>query len=416
VIGALLIIAAGPEPSDPIAWALSAAPAVYLGRISYSLYLWHWPVLGAMHTLSFSPNDLHATIALLISIALAALSYHYVEQPVRTRKRLPRGRDMAALLSATTLAAAAAGIFGWMSGGWPGRFGPEAERIAALAAKRPPDPDKCFDMGGTGLATPNTFCKIGVSPGAGIDLLLWGDSHAGSLIPLLKRYAETRGLSFAVAARGDCVPLFGVWRSKDGANRVCRKFNDEVAAFIRDNSVKAVVIAARWSVYTGGIQWLIDDQHPTSDKQMTKVVFKEALERTLAALEGRRLAIVEQVPQSIAEVPSAYLVLTRLGRPISSVGARRETHEKQMRFTAEALTHLEKKYGYLRIDPAKTLCKAEQCIVETNGKLLYFDDDHLNLEGSMLLYPLFEAELDRWLAGNVSAVPSQGSNGVSGTP
>lgn len=392
VSGALLLLAASPTVRDPFVKVLEASPVTYLGRISYSLYLWHWPIFGAVNTLFLDRNDLHAVLGIAASIGAASLSYHYLEHPIRKRRLLPRKIDMAGLVAASLAASIAVGAYGWSTGGWPGRFSPEVESTAALAAKRPADPDNCFK-------TPeetNDFCKINVKPGEPVDLLLWGDSHAGSLIPAFRQYAEANGLSFAATARADCLPLVGVWRTKDDINKVCRKFNDEALAFINEHEVKNVAITARWQVYTTGPQILLDDAHKTAVKSQVKTVFRDGVARTLDALAGKNIMIIEQMPELHGELPAAYLLMQRIGLPPSTVAATLKDHRKKNRTSTEAFTSLEQSHRFGRFDPATVFCANELCSFEAGGKLLYFDDDHLNTEGGQFIYPALAAALDKW--------------------
>lgn len=396
--GTLLVLAAPRGAGDPVLKALCAPPVTYLGRISYSLYLWHWPILGAMRTLFLDRNDLHITLAILVSIAAAALSYHFVEQPVRTRRVLPRKIDMATLAAACLVATVSIGAVGWASGGWPGRFDPEIEQMAAKAAVRPADPDKCFKIG----TDPNDFCKIGAKPGEPIDLVLWGDSHAGSLLPAFRKYAEERGLSFAATTRGDCLPLIGVWRTKD-PTRSCRTFNDAALAFIREHEVRTVVIAARWQVYTSGPQLLLDDEHLAPSRAVVRAILAAALDRTLTALAGHNALFVEQVPELRANLPASYLLKHRLGASPDSLATSIKDHRKKSRAFAEALDGVDPKHRFGRFDPASLFCREELCTFQANGSLLYFDDDHLNADGSMYLYPPLADALDQWRQGSAAS-------------
>jgi peptidoglycan/LPS O-acetylase OafA/YrhL len=392
VVGTLLVLAASPTVKDPVWHVLSAPPMTYLGRISYSLYLWHWPVIGAMRVLVLDRNDLHAVLAILASVAAASLSYHYLEQPVRKRRLLPKKIDMAGLAAGCFAVAASIGAYGWMSGGWPGRFDPEIEARAARAAMRPPDPDRCFKVG----AVPNDFCTVGVKPGEPIDLVLWGDSHAASLIPAFRKYAEERGLSFAMTVRGDCLPLLGVWRTKD-PTQVCRTFNEEALAFIKEHQARNIAIAARWQIYAAGPQRLLDEAHASPSKSADKAIFTAAIERTLAALPDRNILFVEPVPELRGELPAAYLLMHRIGLPPSQVAPTLKEHRKKARALGEALDDAGKSHRFSRFDPAAILCKGEElCAFEADGNLLYSDDDHLNLEGSLHLYPALAEALDAW--------------------
>lgn len=394
-IGAVLLIAASPQRGDAVLSLLQSAPAVYIGRISYALYLWHWPILGAMSTLVFDHNDLHKVLAILLSVALAALSYHWLEQPIRRRTWLARRRDVAGLLAAATAASIAIGVYGWQSGGWPGRMSPEAERMAAVAAQRAPDPDQCFNLGDK----PSRFCRLNGAAGQPLDLVLWGDSHAQSIAPALRKYAGERGLAVGFALKADCPPVVGAWRAKD-PTQSCRRFNDEALAFLAEARPRLVVMAAWWSNYTSGRQLFLDDARAATDRGESLAIFEAALGRTLEGIAARGAVpvVLEQVPQNSGSLPSASLVLGRLGLPLDTVASATAEHRKRQRPMATLLDRWAQTIPLARIDPAQALCRTEVCAVEAGGKLLYLDNDHLNLDGSLFLYPYLAAELDKLFA------------------
>jgi peptidoglycan/LPS O-acetylase OafA/YrhL len=398
--GALLIIAASPDSRDP-AWKVLTAPAVvYLGRISYSLYLWHWPIFGATRTLMFERNDFYMALAIALSVALAALSYHWIEQPVRTRRVFARGRHMAAMLASVSAAALAFVVAGWSSGGWPARFGPGVEEMAARAAMRFYLPPECYERDDT-IRTERKFCTYGAPKQGPIDLLLWGDSHASAIFTAFSKYADDRDLSLAFAGRGGCQPLLDTWR----LNQLCREFNDSVRDYIRDNNVRLIVLVARWSEYADGRQPLRDEQHPQSDRATTRKVFERALSRTFDELKNRAVVVVEQVPQHKGKAPNAYLVFSRIGGSLDSIATDPVAHQKQQRFVTQALDRAVSSPNVVRIDPAKALCAHKRCLVQANGKLLYADHNHLNRDGSLFIYPFIQGELDRHLASSPETAP-----------
>jgi hypothetical protein len=296
---------------------------------------------------------------------------------------------MAALLAVTTTVSLVFGSYGWLSGGWPGRLSPEVERVAAAGAKRPAYPDSCHNMSDA----PPAFCIVGGKSGRA-DIVLWGDSHAASLEPALRKYAEERGLTLGLAIRVDCPPLAGVWRTKDPA-QLCRRFNDAALEYINRNKPRLLVIVARWSGYTNGPQLLRSDQSTATNRKESQAVFTSALDRTLQAINGSTTVIVEQVPENSGDVPSAYLMLSRLGLPLSAVTPTADEHRDRMRPTATALDQVASRQKFVRFDPASAFCIGlSNCIAEADGKLLYFDDHHLNYDGAAFLYPPLAAALD----------------------
>jgi hypothetical protein len=395
VSGALLVIAASPASKDPAWRLLTASPMVYLGKISYSLYLWHWPVLGVTRGLLLDKSELYGALAIALSVALAALSYHYIEQPIRTRRKLARGRDMAVLLGATSLVGFMFGASGWAAGGWPNPAASRVEAAVERTLKHKVAPQGCFEHGDVPME--RTFCRFGNGASGKIDLLLWGDSHASALLAPVLKYTEARGLTVGLAARGACPPLLGIRRSPPtDYNKGCPGFNTAVVAFIRDNDIPAVIMAGRWSLYWTR-SWAVVDG--ASSPATSREALQTAMHRTLDTLKARAVLFVEQWPEAKYDVPRAYLVLSRLGRPIDSLSFDLPSHMKRQRAVVDALDRVASSGNMVRIDPAGVLCGSGRCLVEAEGKLLYRDSHHLTVDGSMLLYPLIERELDRLLGG-----------------
>jgi peptidoglycan/LPS O-acetylase OafA/YrhL len=398
VCGALLLIAASPDSRDPLCRLLASSPMVYLGSISYSLYLWHWPVLGAARTLFADHTDAHVALAISVSVVLAALSYRFVEQPIRTRRKLGHGRHMAVMLASTSAIAIAFAAVGLAGHGWAARFPPQVAETVARAGKWHDVPEGCFGKLEATLKDHNS-CRFGNVAKREIDLLLWGDSHSASLFAAVRRYAESHGLALAYAGRSGCVPLASTRRARSAAeaiNQACLKFNDATGAFIRDNDIPVVLLAARWAFYasSGLVTTRQDDAHGARDG------LESALERTLDALSGRRVVLVDQVPQHrSSNVLGSYIVLSRLGGSIETLAVSPAGHRKRQRPISEALERVAARdNNVLRIDPTEALCDRERCLIRADGKLLYFDGNHVNVDGSLLLYPLLERELDRFLA------------------
>jgi peptidoglycan/LPS O-acetylase OafA/YrhL len=399
--GALLLMAASPERRDPLWRLLSSGPFVYLGKISYSLYLWHWPVLGAVRTFVFDQNDTYMAVAIVVSVALASLSYHLVEHPIRVRRRLARPHHMAALLASTSLIGVAVGSAGWAVGGWPSASERDVDAMVQRALKQTELPPECFEHQQDRPAH-RRFCTFG-GPGRGkIDLLLWGDSHATSLFTAVRKYAEERGLSLAVAARAACLPLLGIRRAND-TDEGCPAFNRSASAFIRDHDVAAVIWVARWALYTNDGPRALVDQQPDPGagprEAAPRAILESAMRRTLDALQDRAVVIVEQVPEHKARVSTAYLVLNRLGGSPDSVRTDRTAHAKRQRTITEVMDRAAGRAGTLRIDPASQLCGPQTCIAEADGRILYFDANHLNVDGSLFIYPSMARKLDTFLAG-----------------
>ena len=211
--GSAALIWAGAAGKGPASRLLSLRPIVWVGLISYSLYLWHWPILVALRhaqgavQLSFAMT----CVAIAASLAIATLSWRFVEQPFRRRgaQSFSRGRifRFAGLASAVLLTF---GITLNRTDGLPVRMSPEAREIFQMTAAEP------STMACEGHPLSTDRCRTGPNPA---DVLLWGDSHAGAIWPGVMAAVAQKGMVAELIWDGGCPPLLGIERTgTDGAN------------------------------------------------------------------------------------------------------------------------------------------------------------------------------------------------------
>ena len=212
-LGAALIIAAGRAGNSLVARLLSWRPLVFIGRISYSLYLWHWPVIVFMIMSGLTPSTHQPSwlkfLAVVISVILATLSWRYVETPFRSGPRRPSRRRLFTLAGAAAAALAVLGLTGTLSKGLPGRFPAHSAAIAGYldydwASKGYFRLGSCFLD--TGLAfqpflAGGCIREDGKRPS---DLIL-GDSHAAHLWYGLSQVFP--GINFLQATSPLCKPI-----------------------------------------------------------------------------------------------------------------------------------------------------------------------------------------------------------------
>jgi peptidoglycan/LPS O-acetylase OafA/YrhL len=188
--GAGLLIFAGKD-ARPNRWLLSSPGMVYIGLLSYPLYLWHWPILTFIRFLRIEePTALMKAGCIVAAFMLADLTYRFVEQPIRFQAA---ARTLKTITTSTAMAAIAiVGVILGVSEGIPSRFSAEArtlfqdyskESVAAYRAKG------CFILD----VIDERFGQCGQSTG-GTKIVIWGDSHAAQLAPGLQDLAQKRGL------------------------------------------------------------------------------------------------------------------------------------------------------------------------------------------------------------------------------
>jgi peptidoglycan/LPS O-acetylase OafA/YrhL len=398
-LGAALVLWSGQARAPGAAALLRTAPAVGLGKVSYSFYLWHWPLLVLAADWRPSPLDVAQKLGLVAAaLVLAVLTWAAVEQPLRRGPADHPGRRLALQLSPLLLLVVTGAAF-VVTHGLPGRLSPAALQAAAIETTDVnPARHVCFDH--PGPIAPGG-CRFGAAPNAGdYDVLVWGDSHADAVTPGVIAWAQRRGWSVREAAQGGCPPLVGVRVFLPNRFELdCRKATAQVMAEIRANpKLKLVVLAARWPLYR--------DAPPFYDANSPRVLMTSAtapgvrpplsqpLERTLAAIEqaagGRaKILLVGPVPELTFAPPECLAQARHLGwderacrtAPAGPPLARARPAEAELR--AALAPHPDVRVIY----PAASLCNADVCTAAMDGRPIYFDDDHLSASGARRLVP-----------------------------
>ncbi len=392
-LGAALIIVAGIGSRTAVGRVLSAPPFVWIGLISYSLYLWHWPlvVFGRYYLIRpFTPAEQLLVVA--ASFVLAWFSYRFVETPFR--RRTPRSRRWKAFagagVAAGGVAAACAVIY--LTGGLPQRLSPEVRALATQGAvaklcQRP------IEVGG------RSFCETASAEGEPT-YLVWGDSHASALIPAFEELSKTLGQKGVIAANPGCPPLLGV----EGAGQTtakCDAHNAQVLAYIRAHpSIERVVLVGRWGLYSTSVPtgsedfkaWYLVDRHtkhPSAEENLR--VFDRGVTRTLEALHGSSVAILTSVPEVGYEVPNVLARKAMYGSDLD-IRPRREDYLRRQALAEQVLAGA-KARGAKLVDLGAFFCRRAVCDIERDGTLLYRDDDHVSPEGARRLAPMLRAAL-----------------------
>ncbi len=352
VLGAAALLHAA--PGSAIGRLLSVPPLRWIGLFSYSLYLWHWPVIVfGEYATDAALSGWRSAVAILFAMLLAVLSWHFVERPFRDSRTVPVSRLFAlaggAILTLTALSLAMIAV-----GPWASRFPPAVLALAAARDDVSPMRKICHDTALRGAAP----CVLG--PEGPPTAILWGDSHGVELAYALSLQRRT----LMQITTSSCPPVLD-WRA--AKDRRCAVANSATFNRIRaDKRLHTVYLAAFW-----GSGDFVDPAART------------LLDRTIAALrlQGRDVVIIGAVPPQSMDVPRRLAHLARAGRLESAIGRdpdlfRAETAGLRALF---ATWH---RRGVQLIDPMDRLCDAKQCAIIADGQPLYFDSHHLSVAGA----------------------------------
>ncbi len=389
-LGTALVIYGTQSPTSRVARLLGLKPIVAVGLISYSLYLWHWPliVFGTYYVLDPAWLMPVRIAMALLAFPLAWLSWRMIERPFRGPAGLWPRRALFVRAGVASLAFAALGFAGYALNGLPQRFDMSVRRLAAGAAV----PDyACVNQ------PPETFdakCRIGdhaLRP----RFALWGDSHAAVYARALDAPARKHAVSGYDFTAFGTPPLLAL--AADGVmvqSALAR--NEQVMKVLARERPRVVILAAEWPVY---FQNPLDDPRTAPRKHgigyPPQRMF-QVLERTALALKRLGIAVyfVEDVPLAALSAPDSLAKARVLGHT-QAIEPRTSDYVRANGFIRAAAMRLERR-GLLHIvTPARLLCGAQTCRITENGVPLYFDTNHLSERGASLVSSLFAPALEQ---------------------
>ena len=388
-LGTAAMLYAMESGANAVSAVLATAGPVFIGRISYSLYLWHWPLLVFPRlALNRALTPVETGLALAAAFASATLSYVYVEQPIRRRRKLWRGMPFsfpaAAAGSGAMIAVAALLI---LTGGLPARMPADVRALDAEAAA-PLDGSWCEPT------SVHPSCLRG-DPAFQGEAVLWGDSHARALAPGLENFAAARHLRLRLFTRSACPPLpeLGVVAPNGAPYPRCAAFNRAaLAAILKSPATRLVILEAHWEIYLNEPRIV-----PTSS---AGVRMAQALESVLAALAHRGIpvVIVGNVAR-FADVPAHCYGRERLfGRdPAVCLGRPRVEMDALTAASRAILQAAAAQQPLVRLyDPAQALCDRRVCHAFFAGHVLYGDTHHLTRFGAERVGADMSARLRGW--------------------
>lgn len=394
VVGAAAIIWAGSESFG--GRMLSWKPIVFIGLISYSLYLWHWPLM-AFHTLIFPGeiSHLHGFLLILVSFALAVLSWRFIEKPFRSKDGLLNSRGSVFVwsgLAMTITAGLALAIV--LGSGWAWRASPDIIALAKVTEEKELSDQRCrpevvlFTLRGRDRG----FCKLGSEEEGAPELVIWGDSHVGAWYPLLDEALRNSGPRALAITMAGCPIAFNLARADIGKDG-CLESGSAVRAYIESNDVPKVLIVASWfgvldeknTVYQG------TSSHDAESRLQNAV---SAISDTGNAFSdmGVKSGFLLTVPGAKHSVPEAMFRKARLGA-YPEIRRTAESYQSIMApLQGVAQAHYD---AVLRSDDL--ICTDGFCDVLRDGKPLYYDTNHPTQYLNTIMLPHLQTQLDNFL-------------------
>lgn len=363
-VGTALILYAGRAGDSPAARLLTSAPLLFIGAISYSLYLWHWPVFSYLRITSQPghPEPFALFIATALAIGLATLSYRFVEQPAA-------GRGIAATPFLTlggfgmVVSAVIAGFI-WQSGGVPARFTPATLAMFAAAEDISPERWRCHREPAQDMRYDAT-CVLGAADVAP-DTVIWGDSHGVELTYAWSERAALSGRAVRQITGSACPPTPGVYLPSRPSCQAANK--DILDALLADDTVTRVVLTMNTEGYINNEGIPFTELHAS-------------LAETVAKLRatGKEVLLIGQIPNQHMDVPAVAGQIVHRGADPSEFGVQRAEIDLIAAQWNAVLRKLAEQDGIDFIDLTPILCGPEICPIVSDGEVLYFNGSHISM-------------------------------------
>lgn len=377
---------------------LASKPIVGIGLISYSAYLWHQPIFAFLRLNSLDhPSQLQFALGALASLALAYLTWRFVEQP--TRRIKVNQTAVLRLASLGLVVTLAIGLTNHAGDGFESRFVLLDEAVKDTFERAEAN---CFDKPANSDVP--VLCSIKLdTPTTSADYLVLGDSHMYSLLPAF-RSLENKGSidqKGAYVGYSGCPPFSQIHALRqDQALKNCHHLNEEVFRLSKKMGVKRVFLVARWTYYTDGGYSEDNFSHighapdTPATRENSRDAFQFGLSSTLTRWEevGVQVIIVTQVPQQKYEPKKIYFeaAIKQDSAVISSLSVANEEHKKLQEWVNGLFVKYETSKSVRLVRPDSLMCSLYRCKVGETSESYYYDDDHVSIIGAQRLAPLLK--------------------------
>ncbi len=373
-LGAAAIIYAGGTPGSTINNILSSVVPVYIGRLSYSLYLIHWPVhifasnyFGQDYTLKWR------LLFFLLTFVFSALMLALIEDPVRkisTRAQVKTivfgyfgGLVLSVVLCSSIL----------LTHGLPSRFSESAQLMASYIDDRPPEMPECEAKSAEQYQS-SDFCAIGTENVLPTWVVI-GDSHAWALKNAFSIWLRERGEAGLFMFRHACPPLKDVDLFKSKGE--CMHFNNAAYDFVgKTEAIQNVVLVSTWAQARESVLTANWRKQPTETESLD--IFSSGFANSVQYLyeKGKNVYVWGPVPGARSSVPESLAVATNIATRERELSIPLVDYRREFSFFFDALDRSGKKVAKF-ISPAKALCETTNiCKVMINDRPVYFDNAH----------------------------------------
>lgn len=390
VAGACLVLAAGQRCAF---WSRSRL-IQWVGNISYSLYLWHWPFAVVLGWLALNESAEFLLASLVAALLISHLSWRLIEQFWRVRlQKMSLMGSFIVLLVSTFLIVGCANLI--KRNGVPARLPDHISVIMGEAWNTNPRMHECLVEGGK----PVPECTYG---GERLGAIVLGDSHAASIVRSVEKALPSKNLHVLDWTRVSCPTMLDIVSIEKGDDRSCSKFLAYALKKSKNLPEAPLIILNRSGGYFHGPNEAGREREVMKPHSYVGGPYRERspnfyrnMQESMVSTaclfqETRQVYMMRPLPEMKLNVPAtmARSAMFGLEKPVFISMA--EYSERQ-RLTIQAQDEAARVCGVRILDPVHYFCRQGVCRGDKDGLPLYYDDDHLSENGGHLLLPLFRS-------------------------
>jgi peptidoglycan/LPS O-acetylase OafA/YrhL len=375
ILGAAMIVAARQRTGG--GGLLAIAPLQRIGDWSYSIYLWHWPIwVFALSWLSLRGYGVGATQKIsmvLASLALGAVSYRYVEQPVRLRRDLWTPRRLLVSYGGGLALSFGFVALAFLNRGFPDRL-PQYMQPAELARRTSTPRDECFRDANSNKKATETYCSFGSAEvAARPSAILWGDSYANQYLDPISSAALASGIHGLIATQNGCRAFIDDPASNSGDQPSCRAFNRSTLDFVLGRTGPGIVmLASNWA---------------------NAIEVSDLVERLLAS--GKTVILIMPLLNIGFDLPQRWIEnQVRAGKAIDEWKVKADPG-LMMSGLRDAIAQLVSRHRdnprLVTVDPSSVICEQNDCYLVRNGQANFRDTAHISNLNAMQYRGVFDA-------------------------
>lgn len=360
----------------------------WIGNNSYSIYLWHWPIVFALFYFYKQNEPTYIIVGLSLSFLLGGLSYKFIETPTRKYlSSLSQIKSYAIWIIAVGLLSIGSLII-YKLNGIESRFSKDIVSLSSVSNDVNPRKKECH-------SDSNLINSIQCTYGSGpVSLIVIGDSHADALLNgVVHSLPKNKALiSYTISG---CPTIAGIKRSNDSSFKCGEQVSNILNYLETHHKHTPVLIINRTNLLMNTDHnhqplHYISKQHSALDKQYFSDIQTAYLKTIEQLSKGRQVYTVRSTPEAKENIPQLAAKIKLYNLDGENLKIKLSEYESQNIFSNKIQDAARDQYNVKIIDISKYFCDQKYCYFTKNGKPLFFDDNHMSWSSSAYLSPFFK--------------------------